>query len=363
MKKKKDNVYCVVLSGGAGSRLWPRSRKSYPKQFLSLDGSGESLIEKTLKRVSKISPTENRWIVTCEEQVALCKESTEGLVGRIIVEPAPKNTSPAIMLAAHALYKENPDAVMIVLPSDHAISNTKSFEKSLNYAVEYAEKGYFVTLGIYPTHPATGFGYIEIENPVSSRHETADPTENDCFYVKSFQEKPSKSMAEQFILTKKYFWNAGIFVLKVKNFLSEMRKINADQMKIIDKITDENLKKEYESLKAEPIDISFAEKTDNLVCIPARFDWSDVGTWSSVFSTNKSLDSDGNAKEGKILCIDTKNTLITSTSKDYLVATIGLEDMIVIATEDSLLIAPLSRAQDVKKVVEELEKSKQTKYL
>ena len=350
---KKKNVTCVILCGGSGTRLWPLSRRATPKQFLCLGGSQESLLQLSLKRVSGVCEPSRRWIVTARGQEKLTAAQSEGLGGKIIVEPEARNTAAAVCLSAWHLKQQDPDAIMIVLSSDHMIQNQGSFEKTLLEAVEVAEKGYFVTVGIEPSYPATGFGYIEKGSPIEGSRSG--------FSVRSFREKPHQAAAEQFLRSGRYLWNAGIFIWRVSDFWKEFSLVNKDFMRHFEGAQSQaDLDSMYKLLPQVPIDIAFIEQTDKVACVPASFDWDDVGSWPAVRDCF-ARDTTGNSFAGDVVAIDTKNCVVQAS--DVLVATIGIEDLVVVATKDAILVCRADRAQDVKAVVKQLEERRRTDLL
>ncbi len=364
---QNQNIYSVILCGGSGTRLWPLSRKAKPKQFLALGGESDSLLQATINRVKNISPTSRRWIVTASGQESLAREQCGANISRIIVEPEARNTAPAIALAAWELLKTDPDSVMVVLTSDHSIQNVRSFEQTIHDAVQLANQNYFVTVGIQPTYPATGFGYIETGLPLDKNAQimpfTAyNETPGDALghSVRSFREKPSQAAAEQFIRTGKYLWNAGIFVWKTQTFWNAFSNIRPDMAKLIESVTPENLPEVYRQLEKVPIDIAFIEQTSHVACVPALFDWNDVGSWAAVRECF-SQDGQGNSISGDVYVSDAQNSVVHSSGP--FVAAIGVQDLIIVATPEAILVMPSSRSQDVKKIISHLELGKRDNLL
>lgn len=354
-----ENIYSIVLCGGSGTRLWPLSRKAKPKQFLSLGGEPKSLLQTTLERVKNISPRNKCWLVTATGQEQLASEQCSTLVSKTITEPMARNTAPAIALAAWELMKTDPNSIMLVLTADHSIQNVRSFEQTIHDAVELAKHNFFVTVGIQPTYPATGFGYIEVGLPLDSDaqilpaatfHQT--PNEAMGYSVRSFREKPNQAAAEQFLRTGKYLWNAGIFVWKTQTFWNAFSHIQPEMAQLIEQATPETLPDIYSQLENIPIDVAFIEQTSHVACVPALFDWNDVGSWAAVRECF-AQDNQGNNIAGDIFMSDTRNCVVHSSGP--FVATVGVENLVIVATGDSVLVMPLSRSQDVKKVIAHLE--------
>lgn len=355
----QERVYAVILGGGAGTRLWPLSRKSKPKQYLALGGSDESLLQATLARVERVCPPERRWIVTAAGQEDLCRAQAGDLVSRVLVEPAARNTAPAIALAAWELMKVDPDSFMLVLSSDHSIQNVRSFERTVADALSLARQGLFVTVGIHPTFPATGFGYIEYGLPLdqnaqilSATRFNETPQDAVGFAVRSFREKPNLAAAEQFLRTGKYLWNAGLFIWRTRTFWNAFSHVQPSIAQAIEALTPETMARDYAALESAPIDVAFIEQTSHVACVPARFDWNDVGSWAAVRECF-SQDAQGNSTSGDVFLAETKGCVVHSTGP--YVAAVGIENVAIVATADAVLVMPLDRSQDVKRVIAQLE--------
>jgi mannose-1-phosphate guanylyltransferase/mannose-6-phosphate isomerase len=351
------NIYSIILCGGSGTRLWPLSRKNYPKQFLKLGGQDKSLLQLSVERIKNISPLSKRWIVTVKGQEKLCKEQVKDQISNIIVEPKSKNTAAAIAHAAWKLMKTDPDSIMVIFPSDHSIQNTRSFEQSVLDAAALAEQNFFVTIGIQPSYPATGFGYIEQGLPLDEKGHILSPqklTEKSpaAYSVRSFHEKPNQAAAEQFLRTGKYLWNAGIFVWKTKTFWNAFSHIQPEMTALIESSNEENFEENYNKLENISIDVAFMEKTSHVACVPAHFDWNDVGSWSAVRECFEH-DNQGNTISGDVFVHETKNSVIHTTGP--FVSVVGLDNIAVIVSDDAVMVMPLSQSQDVKKIVQYLE--------
>jgi mannose-1-phosphate guanylyltransferase/mannose-6-phosphate isomerase len=360
--EKKQNIYSILLCGGSGTRLWPLSRKSYPKQFLTLGSANTSLLQQSVDRIKNISPSTHRWIVTSKGQEKLCETQVGHQVSKILVEPQAKNTAPAIALCSWQLLQSDPHSVMVILSSDHSIQNVRSFEQTIYEAISLAKQNFFVTIGISPTHPATSFGYIEQGLPLDSMGQILSPqklqeTPPTAYSVRSFREKPSQAAAEQFLRTQKYLWNGGIFVWKTKTFWDAFCHIQPEIALTIEQANEHTLDEVYAKLPNVPIDIAFIEQTSHVACVPAHFDWNDVGSWSAVRECFEQ-DSEGNTGAGNFFAHETKNSVIHTTGP--FVSVIGMENTAVIATPDAILVMPLSRSQDLKKTIQYLEERNST---
>ena len=355
-----ENVHSIILCGGSGTRLWPLSRKAFPKQFLTLGGMDKSLLQLSVDRIKNISAPKNRWLITAKGQENICKNQLGNSVTHYLVEPEARNTAPAIAYSAWELYQKDPDSIMVIISSDHSIQNVRSFEQTIFDAIKLAKENLFVTIGIQPSNPATGFGYIELGLPLDEDGKILSPqklTETSAtgYSVRSFREKPNQAAAEQFLRTGKYLWNAGIFVWKTKTFWDAFSHIQPKMAEVIQSTDKENFAKNYSELENISIDVAFIEQTSHVACVPANFDWNDVGSWSAVRECF-SQDSQGNTISGDVFTLETKNCVI-HTTKPF-VSIIGMENVTVVATEEAILVMPLDRSQDVKKIIAYLEQNK-----
>lgn len=338
MELIQNRVYSVILSGGSGTRLWPLSNKTLPKQYLSFVPSQKTFLQLTLERSQNISLPQNNIVVTTKDQEQTCRThlTQSDYQGKIIVEPAARNTAAAIALVAWKLLNDDPESFMVILPADHYIQNTESFRSTIRDALTLAQHDYFVTIGIEPTHPATEFGYIELDSTLQLG-----------FSVKSFHEKPNYTKAESFLKSGHYLWNAGMFVWKTKTFWTAFSQLQPEIAKKIESLQKHNEQEIYESLENTPIDIAFMEKASSIACIKARFDWNDIGSWSAIRECF-SQDTMGNSIHGNVHAMDVKNCVVHSTGQ--FVSVIGLENIGVIATKDAILVTNLEHAQQVKKI-------------
>jgi mannose-1-phosphate guanylyltransferase/mannose-6-phosphate isomerase len=346
----------VILSGGSGTRLWPLSRELYPKQLLSL-ATELSLLQDTARRVTGASYAAPM-IVCNEEHRFIIAEQLRALgakPGAIVLEPAARNTAPAVAAAAALAVRDNPDALLLVLPSDHAIKDEAAFAKAVVAAAEAAKAGYLVTFGIAPTGPETGYGYIR-----QGAKFTGLPG---AFAIERFVEKPDLATAKSYLVEGDWSWNSGMFLFPAKLFLDELAQFEPAIAKAATESVSraksdlDFLRLDAEAFKASPsksIDYAVMEKTKRAAVVPASLGWSDIGAWSALWEIG-AQDKDGNVTIGDVVAHDTKNTYLR-TSDGVLLATLGLEDAIVVVTRDVVLAAAKDRAQDVKKIVEDLKK-------
>ena len=356
-------MYAVIMAGGKGTRFWPLSREKRPKHLLNITGD-KSIIQYTVDRVTPLVGKNNILIVTGASHSDEIREQLPQLPDEnILIEPVGRNTAPCIGLAAIHIRKKNPDAVMFVLPSDHLIADTKSFLDSLTTAREMAKRGdCLVTIGISPKWPETGYGYME-------RGRLVDTIEKTSIYeVESFREKPDSATAEAFLRDGGFFWNSGMFIWKASTILNAIKRLLPDLYEGLLTIEDslgtkheeEILSEVYRDIKPVSIDYGVMEKAPGVSMIEGDFGWNDIGSWDALWDV---LDKDegGNATRGNTISFDTSNSLIYSPKK--MVALIGVEDLIVVETEDSLLICRRGSSQDVRRVVKRLEEKGMKEYL
>lgn len=345
---KKDN-YAVIMAGGVGSRFWPVSKTSFPKQFHDMLGTGKSLLQHTFNRLSKIVPADQILILTNSDYVNLVKEQLPDINrDRIIAEPAMRNTAPCILLAALKINKENPKASMIVAPSDHWIEDEDAFTKDVNSAFEAcADQDILMTLGIKPGFPNTGYGYIKYRKKDSG----------DVKMVENFTEKPDYSRAQSFLKEGNYLWNAGIFIWKTsfiidqyQDFLPEMFSVFENSWTSLNTSEEESfLEKNYPNFENLSIDYGILEKAKHVGVIEASFDWSDLGTWGSLHTQLPKDESENVSVNAKSIFIDTSNTILR-TSENKISILKGLNDFIVIENEDCLVILPKKDEQEIKTI-------------
>ncbi|MFQ5673379.1 MAG: mannose-1-phosphate guanylyltransferase/mannose-6-phosphate isomerase [Nitrospinales bacterium] len=348
----------VILSGGSGTRFWPRSRERYPKQFLRISGS-RSMIQDTVERVLPLIPIDNIFAVTNEQHaVETCRQlAAYGFdPANLLAEPLAKNTAPALGFAAGVLAATHAEEVMAVFPADHVVKDPVAFRRVLQTAETVAAKGRLVTLAIRPTRPETGYGYIK---KGAARHDGS-------FEVQRFVEKPDAPTAQKFIDDGDYFWNCGVFLWKVSTLLEAMQTLMPELHKEIAVIAahtqtgsgkypyrtlDAQGRKIYQALHPISVDYGILEKSDNVAVVPTRMPWSDVGSWSALEEISPT-DRDGNLLTPNVIALDCSGSIIQGEQR--LIAAVGARNLIVVDTADALLICDKARAQDVKKIVEKI---------
>ena len=363
MKNTNNHTYVAIMAGGIGSRFWPVSRVGHPKQFLDILGTGKTLIQQTLERFLKLVPIENIYVVTAREYVDITKEQLPQLPAQnIISEPFRKNTAPCVAYISFKLIQQDPEAALIVAPADHLILEEEKFLEICDDALDFSGRlNALVTLGIKPTYPNTGYGYIQ--------HETSEMAPS-VFKVKTFTEKPNLELAQTFLESGDFLWNAGIFIWKVNRIieafqqhLPEMYDLFAAEQERL--ATDEEgvaIQSIYPLCNSISIDIGIMEKADNVYVIPASFGWSDLGTWNSAWD-NMEKDYWENAVAGnKVMVVDATKCVVHAPN-DKLVVLQGLENFIVVDTKDVLLICEKEKEQEIKEYVGEVKRNMGDKYL
>ena len=346
----------VILSGGSGTRLWPLSRKHYPKQFLPLVSS-HTMVQETILRLSGIKGIKAPIAVCNEDHRFMMAEQLwdiDATPAAIILEPIGRNTAPAVAMAALTAASE--DDVLLILPADHVITNLPAFHQAIAEAKKLAKKGFLVTFGVVPTEPETGYGYI--------KRDTVE--HGDAYGVASFVEKPDLETAKAYLESGAYYWNSGMFAFKAESFLKELEKYNPTMLESCKqalknaKVDSDFIRLDkdiFSTCPADSIDYAVMEKTDKAVVIPLEAGWNDVGSWSALWDVREK-DTFGNAINGDVFTIDTKNSLIHAHSK--MVAVIGVENLVVVETSDALLISSKDRVQDVKEIVRQLTEQKRS---
>lgn len=349
------------MAGGRGERFWPKSRKSLPKQFLSLTDDGKTMIQLTVERILPLVKMEDIYISTNRDYKELVRQQLPEIPEEnILCEPVGRNTAPCIGLGAVHMRKKYEDAVMYVLPSDHLIKYTSIFLSTLTDAGEVAEQGEnLVTLGITPDCPETGYGYIKF---------LPDQMLGRAFEVDRFVEKPDLETAKEYVASEQYLWNSGMFIWKVSTILKNLETYLPETYQGLNRIADAIgteeeelvLEKEFSAFQSESIDYGIMEKAKNIYILSGSFGWDDVGSWLAVGRIKKSNEF-GNVINGNAVTVDTKNCIIQGGKK--LIATVGIEDIIVVDTEDALLICEKDSAGNIKKVLENLKICNRTEYL
>lgn len=349
------------MAGGGGTRFWPLSRKERPKQLLNISGK-DIMLNETIRRMDDIVEREDVYIVTNESQQKLMRDMIINGVPfkNILAEPAARNTSPCVLYAASVLMKLHGDGVMCVFPADHHVANIPEYQRTLRTAIQAAEvTGKIVTIGITPTYPATGYGYIS-----RTREEELDGV----YQVRKFVEKPNLDVATKYLAEGTYLWNSGVFIWKISTILEAFKKHLPAMYEQMQEIMEaygtpsgkEVLERVYPQLESISVDYGILEREADVLVLEGDFGWSDVGSLDAMNTFHKE-DSDGNILLGDILSINSRNSIVKG--NDKLIALVGMENTIVVETEDALLICNKSKAQDVKKVVDELSARHRTELL
>jgi len=360
-------MYALIMAGGVGARFWPKSRALTPKHLLSIVNE-KNMLENTVNRLDSLVAKDKCFVITNEIQKPLVLESVSSLSDKnIIAEPFGRNTAAAVGYGAIKILLEDEEATMIVLPADHFIRNKKAFTEVLKSAGKFADKNpeSLITIGIEPTHPETGYGYIQIGDEQEEN--------SNVFNVKTFAEKPNIQTAVRFIEDGSFYWNSGMFIWKAKTIINKIEKhlpeLYNGLMKIKEALVEngnkEIIAKIYNEIESISIDYGIMEKAENVKVLKGSFGWSDVGSWNEIYRLKEETNSDrkGNVIEAKSINIDTTGCYISSDDSDKLIATIGLSDLSIIDTTDALLITPLNRSQDVKDIVEKIKENKYSELL
>jgi mannose-1-phosphate guanylyltransferase len=350
------SLYFVIMAGGRGTRFWPRSRTKTPKQLLDIVGT-KTILEQTIDRLLPLTDWEHIFVVTETAQAEAIKTFLPDLLeSRLIVEPLGRNTAPCIGLAALILDRIDPAATMAVLPADHYILQVPSFQETLLAAAQASREGEsLITLGITPNFPETGYGYLEQGNQIM------EVKAHPVWEVKAFHEKPDRSKAEAMLKTGRFFWNSGMFVWTVSAILNEFSRLAPAMSDELQKLKaflgtpdwEQALLAGYEAMENISIDYAIMERSDKVLMLAGDFGWNDVGSWEAVYQLQPK-DEQGNCFSGPVLTLDSRGCLVHSPHKA--VALIGMNDLVVVDTPDALLICPRERAQEVKKIVELLER-------
>lgn len=349
-----QNYFAVIMAGGIGSRFWPVSTSNYPKQFHDMLGTGQSLLQKTYARINKIVPAENIYILTNERYLQLTLEQLPDISEQqVVLEPAMRNTAPCILLAALKIQKQNPNALMLVAPSDHWIEDEEAYANDVIRCYKASEEAdILMTLGILPTFPNTGYGYIE-----------SDSEENlEINKVKQFREKPDYETAKRFLADGNFLWNAGIFIWSVKSivnsykthlnqmythFFSGWNQLNTPEEKAF-------IQKEYAKAENISIDYGILEKAENVYVKPATFDWNDLGTWGALYDKLSKDEQDNATVNAEVLYREASNNIVFTSRKKFVVVE-ELNDYIIVDKEDVLLIYPKRKEQEIKMLINEVD--------
>lgn len=353
----------VIMAGGRGERFWPKSRNDFPKQFLSLTSDGKTMIQKTVQRILPLVSYDDIFIVTNQKYVGLVKEQLPQIPDEnILAEPMAKNTAPCIGLACAVIRKKYQDAMMLVLPSDHLIRYEPMYIDTLKQAISVAEQdNTLVTIGITPTYAETGYGYINFSR---------DTQENRmCVYkVNRFVEKPDIDTAKKYLASGDYLWNSGMFVWKVSSIMNDFARFLPETYEGLERIEEsvgqdnfeQVLRTEFEKFKSESIDFGIMEKSDSIYVVSGSFGWDDVGSWLALERINTTNEY-GSYVKGDVITINTKRSIVSGGKR--LIAMVGVEDMIVVDTNDTILICAKDSAQDIKKVIENLKICNRTELI
>ena len=351
------------MAGGVGSRFWPLSRQKYPKQFLDVLNTGKSLFQATYTRFAQLCPAENIFVVAnVDYKDIIQKQVPELSDNQVLLEPVARNTAPCIAYASYKIKEKDPEATIVVAPSDHLILNEGVFigliEKAMNFA---SSKDVLVTLGINPNRPDTGYGYIQMK----------EETENDGFYeVKTFTEKPNIDLAKQFVDSGEFLWNAGIFVWSAKSIVSAFENYlpevsvcfnNGKGVYFTDKET-KYIKDSYSTCTTISIDYGVMEKADNVFVLPGDFGWSDIGTWNSLYEF-QDKDDDQNSINGKYVFTRNAKNCIINVSNDKLLAVNNVDNLIIVESDNIILVADKSKEQDIRHVVNEIKTKYREKFI
>ncbi len=358
--------YCVIMAGGVGSRFWPYSRMHKPKQFLDILGVGRSLLQMTFDRFSKICPRENIFVVTNKEYATLVSEQLPDIEKEhILSEPFRKNTAPCVAYASEKIRKIDPEAIMVVAPSDHFIQNEKKFLEVISEGIDFAgTHEALLTLGIEPVRPETGYGYIQIKK------NTQQKSNSKLYKVKTFTEKPDRKMAEVFLESGDFYWNSGIFIWSVDAILHAFEKYKPEMYHLF-----AEGRELYNTAKEDPfifdayancteisIDYAIMEKAENVYVICADFGWSDLGTWNSLYEHSET-DDRGNVVTGEhVFLYETHNSII-HTDPGKLIVAYGLKDYIIVQSGDILLLCPKNEEQRIKQFVKEVQIQTGDRYI
>ncbi|UCE72032.1 MAG: mannose-1-phosphate guanylyltransferase/mannose-6-phosphate isomerase [Nitrospiraceae bacterium] len=352
--KKELNVYPVLLAGGSGSRLWPISRELYPKQLVNLVGD-DSLVQNTIRRLSPVLKTAHVRIVCGDDhffEIARHLEELDIPSGdKVIAEPCGRNTAPAILLAVLEILKKEKDAIILIFPSDHVISDLEEFHKQLQTAISLAKADYIVTFGIQPDYPETGYGYIE----------GAKKIKGGALAIKRFVEKPDERTAKNYLKAGNFFWNSGMFAFKASALVKEFRTFEPEMLKSLQAMVSKGAVTlaDYSELPDKSIDYAIMEKTKKGVVLPSDFGWSDIGSWKSLYDFLPKGDGE-NVIEGDVICQNTTNCFIRGDNR--LVVANDLQNIVIVETPDTVFVSDLEQSKNVKTIVQDLKRHGRKEY-
>ena len=356
-----SSTHIVVMAGGSGTRFWPLSRRRRPKQVLDLDGKG-TLLGRTYERIRRIAPPQQWWMVVGSAHSDACMRAAPDVPGdQVLIEPTARNTAPAVALAATQILHRDPGATMVVLPADHYVADFNAFTDAIETASHAAAQGAIVTLGIRPTYPETGFGYIH-------RDETDSPFPG-VFRAKRFVEKPERAVAQGYLHSGNFDWNAGIFVMRADTYMKEVKRQLPQLFGEMEGLKAHIGRADYPSMLAacydsiSPVSVDYGimEGAEKVYVVPVECGWSDVGSLAALSAVHET-DENGNVLIGGALAVDSTDNVVYTTG-GHLVGVLGVEGLVVIHTDDATLVVPAERAQDVRVMVEQLEKRKWSEYL
>jgi mannose-1-phosphate guanylyltransferase len=360
-----NNRYVIIMAGGVGSRFWPLSRKEKPKQFIDILGTGETLIQQTFRRFKSVVPEENIFIVTSSEHKDLAAEQLNIDPANVLAEPFRRNTAPCLAYGTFKILKNNPDAVIAVTPADHLIVKEEKFIGVIKECMDFAEgNDALLTLGIKPDRPETGYGYIQADTKKAAKGF------KDLLKVKTFTEKPNIDLAKKFLQSGDFYWNSGIFIWNIKSIMTAFEKYLPDMYSAFDegrklfgtKQEKSFITRTYTECKSISIDYGIMEKASNVYVMCTEIGWSDLGTWGSLYE-HSALDPAGNCVVGdKLFSYDNKKSIFNLTGKRVVVVQ-GLEDYIIVDSDDVLLIVSKSEEQNIKNYLEDVRKKAGEKFL
>lgn len=355
------NIYPIIMAGGSGTRFWPRSRNATPKQILKITSDQFTMIQMAYNLVVDLVPTKNIHVVTNASHATMVSDQLPKLPSKnILQEPCARDTAPCIGLAAAYIHQVDPEAIMLIMPSDHLIKPTEKFHQAVKAAAEIVSKeDTLVTFGITPKYPATAYGYIEKNEQKITQNGLP------VYPVKKFKEKPDEDTAKKFVESNQYFWNAGIFVWKAKYILNLFKDLMPELSAGLQKLSlakFSNLEEIYPKLPKISIDFAIMEKAKSVKVIGVDYDWDDIGSWESLIN-HYAIDNDNNLNKGAIAHLDSKNCIVINDDEKSIITTIGLNNLLIVKSGNAILIADRNKGQDIKKLIDELKTKKLNDFL